>query len=108
MRFSYLEGPMAKRLRTLAAGEYCCLSARTLEKKRLDGTGPVFMKRGKAVIYDTQDLDEWLDAGRRTSTSDPGREAIRGPGKAPPSPDSSDSSGGRRESPRVDSAGEKW
>ena len=69
-----------KRLRTPAAAEYCSLSPRTLEKLRVLGGGPIFMclgagARGRAVVYDSRDLDAWLAAKRRRSTSDPGPAA---------------------------------
>jgi predicted DNA-binding transcriptional regulator AlpA len=64
--------------RTPAAAEYCGLSPSTLEKKRLTGTGPVYRKVGKVVVYTPEDLDEWLDANRRRSTSDPGSTTAAG------------------------------
>lgn len=35
------------------------LSARTLERWRLDGTGPSFRKFGSRVLYSLEDLDDW-------------------------------------------------
>ena len=64
----------SRRLRTNDAAEYVGLSPRTLEKKRLEGTGPRYLKIGRAVIYDTSDLDDYLAAFTRTSTSGPGPE----------------------------------
>ncbi len=59
--------------RTPEAAQYLGLSSSTLEKKRLDGSGPPFVKLGgRAVGYDVADLDAWLHQQRRTSTSDPG------------------------------------
>ncbi|BCH22074.1 helix-turn-helix transcriptional regulator [Mesorhizobium sp. L-8-3] len=58
-----------QRLRTDGAAAYVGLSVSTLEKMRLTGVGPVYAKCGRAVIYDTRDLDAWLDANRRKSTS---------------------------------------
>ena len=49
------------------------LSVRTLQKWRLHGNGPRFLKLGHAVRYDPADLDEYISTARRTSTSDPGR-----------------------------------
>lgn len=61
------------RLRTPDAADYLGLGKSTLEKMRLQGDGPVFIRLGKkTVVYDTRDLDAWLAAGRRTSTSDTG------------------------------------
>ena len=41
-----------------------------LNKLRVFGGGPVFHKCGRAVIYDTADLDNWLRQQRRATTSD--------------------------------------
>jgi hypothetical protein len=35
----------------------------------------VFIKLGRRVVYDPADLDAWLAAGRRRSTSDSGQAA---------------------------------
>ena len=60
-------------LRTPEAAQYVGLSVSTLEKKRLNGSGPPYLQLGgRAVGYDLADLDEWIDCHRRTSTSDPG------------------------------------
>jgi len=58
------------RLRTRAAAEYTALSPRTLEAFRVKGGGPRFIRIGRAVIYDTRDLDHWLAARTCISTSD--------------------------------------
>lgn len=42
----------------------------TLEKWRSVGGGPPFIKMGRRVIYDRKDLDAWLAARKRRSTSD--------------------------------------
>ena len=63
-------------LRTPEAAAYVGLSASTLEKFRLSGEGPPYHKSGpKIVVYCPEELDRWLHAGRRTSTSDPGAMA---------------------------------
>ena len=54
---------------TNEAAGYVGLKQRTLEKKRREGSGPVFLKLGGRVLYDQQDLDAWLASCRRTSTS---------------------------------------
>lgn len=59
-------------LNTPAAGEYVGLAARTLEKLRIVGGGPRFVKLGRAVRYRPVDLDDWLAARLRNSTSDSG------------------------------------
>jgi hypothetical protein len=55
------------------AAEWLQVSVRTLQNWRLrGGTGPVFIKAGRAVRYRTSDLFSWLDVQCRRSTSDPG------------------------------------
>ncbi|WP_290952560.1 helix-turn-helix domain-containing protein [Hyphomonas sp.] len=51
------------------------LSASWLAKSRLTGKGPPFIKAGRSVLYDLDDLDEWMTARKRKSTSDVGDEA---------------------------------
>lgn len=61
------------RFRTPAAAEYLGgLSPRTLAKWRILGRGPRFIRVGAAVVYDRNDLDEFLAKGARCSTSDDG------------------------------------
>jgi hypothetical protein len=57
-------------LRTADAAAYCCSAASTFEKLRLSGAGPAYSKIGKRVVYRVEDLDAWLAANRRRSTSD--------------------------------------
>ncbi len=59
-------------LRTPDAALILGLSARTLEKHRCYGTGPVFRKLGGRVVYALADLQSWADQGVRRSTSDAG------------------------------------
>jgi hypothetical protein len=59
-----------RRLRTPAAADYLGYAESTLEKKRLTGDGPPFIKLGRVIVYDTRDLDAWLVARRAISTSD--------------------------------------
>ena len=55
---SAVKSPIATRL-------FVGLSASALEKKRLSGGGPRFVRLGgRAVGYDIQDLDAWLDEQR--------------------------------------------
>jgi predicted DNA-binding transcriptional regulator AlpA len=65
--------PMQPRvLRTPDAARYLGLTASTLEKMRLVGGGPRFVRLGtRAVGYAIADLDAFIEVGRRTSTSDP-------------------------------------
>jgi predicted DNA-binding transcriptional regulator AlpA len=59
-----------RRLRTPAAADYLGYSESTLEKKRLTGDGPPFIRLGRVIVYDTRDLDQFLVARRATNTSD--------------------------------------
>ena len=54
------------------AAQLLGLSPRTMESWRLVGGGPVYIKVGRRVRYRRSDLEAWLDARQRTSTSDPG------------------------------------
>ncbi len=44
----------------------------TLRRWRWAGKPPRFIKIGAAVRYDMADLEAFIEAGRRNSTSDPG------------------------------------
>jgi predicted DNA-binding transcriptional regulator AlpA len=56
------------RLSAAEAADYVGLSASTLSKRRVFGGGPKYLKLGRRVVYDTRDLDAWVDANRRAST----------------------------------------
>lgn len=67
--------PAQRVLRTPEAASYVGLSASTLEKFRVIGNGPTFLRAGpKIVVYRIEDLDAWLNVNRRRSTSDLGFE----------------------------------
>lgn len=53
------------------------LSVKTLQNLRWQGGGPPYFKVGgrRKVRYRRDDLNNWLTASRRTSTSDPGSVA---------------------------------
>lgn len=59
----------SSRLNTKQACNYCGLGYSTLNKLRLYGGGPKYIKIGARVIYDTADLDAWLAAHQRRNTS---------------------------------------
>lgn len=46
------------------------LSERTLERFRVSGGGPMFVKAGRRVLYREADLEEWIALNLRASTSD--------------------------------------
>ena len=55
-------------VKTEGASEYTTLAVSTLEKLRLSGGGPRFVKLGgRAIAYDLRDLDSWIDSQRRVS-----------------------------------------
>ena len=58
-------------LDTRAAARFVGLSHSTLEKLRVTGTGPTYLKLGHIVRYLPEDLVQWLAARRTTSTSSP-------------------------------------
>jgi hypothetical protein len=60
----------ARRFRTRGAADFLGLATNTLEKWRIAGKGPAFSKIGGAVVYDERDLESFLVACRRTSTSE--------------------------------------
>ena len=57
------------------AAAFLGVSVSTLAKWRVSGKGPRFVKLGSRVAYRISDLEEWLDAQTRMSTSDPGHAA---------------------------------
>lgn len=54
------------------AGAFLGLSPRTLERFRVEGRGPTFLKLGRRVLYARADLVRWAEAQRRSSTADAG------------------------------------
>lgn len=63
---------MSELLNTVQAASRLNLSPSTLNKARLTGDGPPFIKLGTSVRYRPEDLDAWVAAQVRRSTSDPG------------------------------------
>lgn len=54
------------------------ISHRTLERWRLTGEGPKFLKVGGRVVYRLSDVEEYEQSIVRSSTSDPGQAAQAG------------------------------
>ena len=52
------------------AASYLRLSARTLERLRVSGTGPKFVRLGHSIRYRQQDLDAHVAARVVASTSE--------------------------------------
>ena len=58
------------------AAEILGVSSRWLQTKRLDGSGPRFVKLGRLVRYRLVDLENYLEENTRQSTCDPGTEGF--------------------------------
>jgi len=52
------------------AAEYLGISISSLNQSRTTGEGPRYAKIGRRVIYDRCDLDAWVEARKRTFTSE--------------------------------------
>jgi hypothetical protein len=62
-----------KRLLTeQGAALYIATTPKTLQKWRYSGTGPIFVRLNRSIRYRLEDLDAFVLAGLRSSTSDPG------------------------------------
>ncbi len=57
-------------LTTHEAARYLRLSKRTLERLRLTGTGPRFVRLGRSVRYRPPDLEAYVNARVVSSTSE--------------------------------------
>jgi predicted DNA-binding transcriptional regulator AlpA len=66
--------PASPVLRAKAAAVYLDLTEQALANMRVDGKGPVFTRIGRSVRYLKADLDAYLAANRRRSTSDTGAQ----------------------------------
>ena len=53
-----------------AAAKFATVSPRSLEKWRLTGGGPRFVKLGRRVAYDPRDLAAWLEKHKVGSTAE--------------------------------------
>jgi predicted DNA-binding transcriptional regulator AlpA len=59
-----------RKLSVQEAAHFLGLSVSTLNKLRLTGAGPPYMKLGRRVLYDLRDLEEWAASRKRNHTSD--------------------------------------
>lgn len=66
-----------KMLTTVEAAAYLRLSPRTLERFRVEGTGPRYLKAGAGkrarVLYEPDELRKWLGGFSYASTTEYGR-----------------------------------
>ena len=67
----HTEKAVSRRLHRKLAAPYIGVSVSWLDKARLRGVGPPFLRVGTRVIYDVEDLDAFLASCRRQSTSEP-------------------------------------
>lgn len=51
------------------AAKYTGLSVSSLNKFRCFGSGPIYVKYARRVVYRMSDLDTWMDAKRVENTS---------------------------------------
>ena len=58
-----------KNRRVQGAADYCGVSKSYLDKLRLTGGGPAFIRLGRAVVYNDADLDAWIQ-DRRVAVND--------------------------------------
>lgn len=59
------------------AADFLRLSPRTLERMRLVGSGPRFVKAGRRVLYSFELLNEWTEAQTFQSTSEVDRGQVK-------------------------------
>lgn len=64
--------PIRPRMTEQEAAVFLGVVPKTLQAWRQQGRGPRFLKIGRAVRYDVDTLDEWLQSQERQSTSDSG------------------------------------
>lgn len=55
---------MGKKLDEAGTAEYTLLSRANLEKRRRRGQPPVYAKLGRRIIYDTDDLDAFIESAK--------------------------------------------
>ena len=58
------------KLRVQQAAGYLGISKSWLDKKRITGEGPPYLKLGRRVVYDIDDLEIWASGHRRQDTSE--------------------------------------
>lgn len=64
---------VSRKLSVVEAARHLGLSKSLLDKLRLTGGGPAYLKLGpRRVVYDLADLEQWATERRRRSTSEGG------------------------------------
>ena len=65
-----MSDPLPRYLGPEAAAVYVGLSPRTLQRMRVTGEGPRYVKVRRRVIYDRLDLDDWVAERKRRFTGE--------------------------------------
>jgi predicted DNA-binding transcriptional regulator AlpA len=60
---------LSRKLSVREAAAYLGLSGSALNKTRLNGSGPPYLKLGRRVVYDLQDIEAWVAERKRRHTS---------------------------------------
>jgi predicted DNA-binding transcriptional regulator AlpA len=60
-----------RKLNVREAARFLGLSVSTLNKLRLSGNGPPYLKLGRRVLYDLHALETWAATRKRNHTSEP-------------------------------------
>jgi predicted DNA-binding transcriptional regulator AlpA len=63
-------GSITRKLSVKETAAYLSVSKSWLDKRRLDGNGPTYLKFGRRVVYDIIDLENWAASNRRRHTSE--------------------------------------
>ena len=69
-RESSAADPLSPKLNVKATSRWSGLSISTLNKLRLSGDGPPYIKAGRRVLYDIRDVEAWLAKRKRKHTSE--------------------------------------
>jgi hypothetical protein len=64
------DAPPGRKYPVSEAAAYIGVSKSLLNKKRLTGDGPVYIKVGRRVLYDLTDLENWIASSKRRNTSE--------------------------------------
>jgi predicted DNA-binding transcriptional regulator AlpA len=59
------QAPKSRRVHRKEAAHYLGVSLSWLDKSRMTGRGPAFIKIGSRIVYDVADLDSYLRQNRR-------------------------------------------
>ena len=65
-----MSDPLPRYLGPEEAAEYLALSPKTLQRMRVTGEGPPYVKVRRRVIYDRLDLDDWTAKRKRRFTGE--------------------------------------